>query len=167
MHGDVSYTKLPRVSWSRPEELKESLLRRRRIDAKGCWLWTGDPRSRYGTVWIEGEPFGVHRVSAALFNDFPINSPYLIRHTCDTMRCFNPEHLVPGTTADNSRDMVERGRSLKGEASPHSKLTADDVRTIRLRREQGEVLKDLAADYGVTFGMIGHICQGRAWKHVS
>ncbi|TKG21761.1 hypothetical protein FCV81_08845 [Vibrio breoganii] len=28
----------------------------------------------------------------------------VVRHTCDNPYCFNPDHLVKGTTADNNHD---------------------------------------------------------------
>lgn len=165
-YGNPSVTKLPRVSWNNPDDLKQSLLRRRIIDPNGCWLWTGNPSDKYGTVMIDAEAFPVHRVSAALFNGFNIDSPLLIRHTCDVTRCFNPQHLIPGTVADNSRDMVERKRSLYGERSPHSKLTDDNVSEIKKRLEAGETQTSIASSYGVNQTLIGFIARGVAWKHI-
>ena len=34
----------------------------------------------------------------------------VIRHTCDVPHCFNPEHLIEGTQADNLQDAIDRGR---------------------------------------------------------
>lgn len=39
----------------------------------------------------------------------------IVRHTCDNPPCFLLEHLVLGTQYDNAGDMVERGRSNRGE----------------------------------------------------
>lgn len=41
----------------------------------------------------------------------PIPEGMLIRHTCDTPLCINPDHLIPGTHRDNMQDRLERGRA--------------------------------------------------------
>jgi hypothetical protein len=52
----------------------------------------------------------VHRLVFFVCN--PEEDPNLIiRHTCDTRNCINPKHLLPGTYADNTKDMIERGRA--------------------------------------------------------
>src|SRR5258708_2472917 len=107
-HGDPLVTRLPRVSFSRPDELKVSLESRRRIDEKGCWLWTKSTSGKYGQVCVDGAAYSVHRVAACVYSGFDINSPLLICHRCDVRLCFNPDHLFPGTVGDNAADMVAK-----------------------------------------------------------
>jgi hypothetical protein len=40
----------------------------------------------------------------------PKSEDLIYRHKCDNPMCINPDHLEWGTTADNSRDSIERGR---------------------------------------------------------
>lgn len=40
------------------------------------------------------------------------------RHICHNATCVNIRHLIPGTAADNSQDMVRAGRSLAGARNP-------------------------------------------------
>jgi HNH endonuclease len=40
----------------------------------------------------------------------PIPFGWVVRHTCDDRMCINMDHMILGTKADNSRDIVERGR---------------------------------------------------------
>ena len=37
----------------------------------------------------------------------------LVRHTCDRRDCIEHTHLIPGTQADNSQDMKDRGRQSR------------------------------------------------------
>lgn len=136
-----------------------------------CWPWT---RSRqpagYGQIAVDGKPQGAHRVGYTLLVG-PIPEGELVRHTCDNPPCQNPRHWLTGTDADNHRDMVERGRALfpppmAGTSHPVSKLTDHQVLEIRRRRDQGEQLKPLAAEYGVSIALISKIGRREAWKHL-
>lgn len=93
----------------------------------------------------------------------PISFGKLALHTCDNPPCCNPRHLYEGDHQDNHNDMDRRGRRRIGERHPSAKLTEDDVRAIR---KDNRTLVSIAADYGVTFALIGAIKRRRIWKHV-
>lgn len=143
------------------------LAERSQINAYGCLEWKGPlDRGGYGHITVNTILLSVHRVSAALWLGFEINSHLLICHKCDNRSCINPQHLFVGTTADNSADMVKKGRSLRGEANPHSKLTTKDISVIRSRLASGESQQRIADDYGIAQTLVSHIKVRRAWKHV-
>src|SRR4051812_5029227 len=120
--------------------LEARLLVNRICTPAGCWLWTRScqPKGYGQTSWPGGRRnVRVHRVAAVLWLGFDIDSPQLVLHRCDTPRCFNPDHLFVGTAADNTSDMMAKGRNnhgnVCGEDHPRHKLTADMVREIRQR----------------------------------
>jgi HNH endonuclease len=125
----------------------------------GCWLWTGAHGGRgYARVRFDGRTEGAHRVSFFLAHGY---MPALVRHTCDVTLCVNPDHLLEGTKADNSRDMVERGRSTYGQRNPRAKLTDEQAAAIRDSIEQTKVL---AERYGVCRATIKYIRAGTTWR---
>lgn len=59
-----------------------------------------------------------------------------------------------------------RGRAI-GERHPQSRLTGDMVREIRAAASLGEETnRAIAARYGVSPALIGHIVKRKAWKHI-
>lgn len=134
----------------------------------GCWIWQGARQGSggYGFFWLDQENMGAHRASHVLFKG-PIPEGLVIMHSCDDRECVNPAHLTPGTHAENSADMVRKGRSIRGDAHNRAKLTEDHVRAIRAEyiHRYGE-LKRLANKYNVTGPTIEGIVKGRLWKHL-
>lgn len=165
---------------------------------------------------MNGKQLGPHRVSWVLANgqisqDGEQRSLFVCHH-CDRRDCTNPAHLFLGTHIDNVRDMVAKGRHVKGDRHPsrlyierrprgdahyshrhperlirgdahytrihpekvnrgqvngRAKLTDAKVIDIRTRYAAGGVtLASLAAEFGVSFGLISHIVNRKTWKHI-
>lgn len=137
----------------------------------GCWLWNaGADKDGYGKVSVNTITVRAHRVAYESVHGDGSATGLLVRHRCDTPACVNPEHLETGTPADNSRDMEQRGRSLKGEKSRRAKVTEDDVREIRATyvpqsREFGQYA--LARRFGLSRPVVGFILSRATWRHVN
>lgn len=100
-------------------------------DCSGCWLWQkAIGGTGYGAIQLAAGVTGkAHRVSWELANG-PVPTGLNVLHECDTPRCVNPKHLFVGTVADNSNDMVSKGRSLVGAKNPNARLKEDDIQMI-------------------------------------
>ncbi len=66
----------------------------------------------------------------------------MVRHTCDNIKCLNPEHLIPGTVIDNVRDMDERGRRFRV-------ITEDVARTVLELLSKGVAPVEVASKVGI------------------
>lgn len=128
-----------------------------------CWPWIGCTRNGYGRFKIADRHVNAHRVAYGLARG-PIPDGFCILHHCDNPSCCNPEHLFPGTHADNMRDMVVKGRAdNRGMKNGRAKLTDAEILAIRLdcRRQ-----RDIAVDYGVQQAAISKIKRGATWYHL-
>lgn len=80
------------------------------VKRDGCWSWTArKARFGYGAMEVDCKPARAHRLSWEIHHG-PIPAGLWVLHKCDNPECANPDHLYLGTTKDNFRDMIERGR---------------------------------------------------------
>lgn len=134
-----------------------------------CWEWMSKSvdQNGYGLIGKNGKR--AHRVSWELHNGQPVPNDMYVLHHCDNPPCTNPRHLFLGTPADNTHDMIAKGRNrtLRGEDSPLSKLSKDQVIEIkRLLHAEKLTHKTLATRFGVGRANIGCIINGQTWKEV-
>lgn len=132
----------------------------------GCIHWTGGNLVRgYGRIRVTPSRFELaHRVAYEL-RFGPIPAGLFVLHRCDNPLCVNPDHLFPGTHADNMRDMVAKNRAAdaRGEKNPRAKLTAPDVQVIRA---SAAPLAALAAQYGLALEYVRQIQKRKSWRHL-
>ncbi len=94
------------------------------VTASGCWEWNGKRNDNgYGLFTARRLGYENARAHRAMYECYTARIPdeLLLRHKCDNPPCVNPEHLIPGTPLDNSRDMVERRRH-----SQHGRTSCDN-----------------------------------------
>jgi len=129
----------------------------------GCLLWLGPtlgpqdrPAYRYGTFDYNKIRYAAHRVSWELANFQRVPAGKVMMHKCDNTYCVAPQHLTPGTQAENIADAARKGRVA-------TKLTAEIVTKIRL----SPLGRNAAADkFGVSWDAISKIRNGKIWRHV-
>lgn len=149
----------------RPVPLATRLPGRYTVDeTTGCWLWLGDKRNGYGSVWVNGKRTYAHRAVFELYKR-PLLAGEHVCHRCDTPACINPDHLFAGTRTINAKDMWSKGRGSPpphwvGEAHPRAKLSDADVAAIRLAKAAGTPTVELMQRYNVTKTTINTIARG-------
>lgn len=128
-----------------------------------CWPWTGHSRRRgYGQMkWTDGRHHAVARIAWELANGRPIAPNMHACHHCDNPPCCNPAHIFVGTAIDNVRDRDAKRRTSMGENHHAAKLTLDQAKAIR---EDKRLLREIAADYGVSFSVVSAIRRGKKWR---
>ena len=129
----------------------------------GCHLWLAARNAKgYGHFYMDRRGMRAHRAAWTIRNG-PIPDGIQVLHTCDRPGCVNPDHLFLGTDADNSADMVAKGRAARGEDNGKAKLTAAQVVEIRKGTETDSVL---AERYGINPVYLGHVRRGTNWSHI-
>ena len=129
----------------------------------GCWIWIANKNKKgYGRIWVGLRNEFAHRVSFRIENG-KFNSELRILHRCDNPSCVNPRHLFLGDDSINQADKAIKGRSAKGEKNGNSKLSLEDVLTIRNSKDSNT---QIAEAFGIDRTQVRNIRIRRQWKHV-
>lgn len=137
-----------------------------RVNARGCWIWKGARQGKdakrgrgYGCLCAAGRTRIAHRFIWEIKNGRLLKPTEQFLHACDDSLCVNPEHGRPGSNAENAAEKAERFLAA-------SRLTADDVRTIRARVAAGELQRVVATDFGLHQADVSNIAHRKYWKHL-
>lgn len=162
-----------------------------KVDRRGpaeCWPWTAKAVHHGGYGAINAGAIGAgklraHRVTYEMAHG-AIPDGLVVCHRCDNPKCCNPAHLFIGTKADNTHDMMAKGRMkkppvLSGDAHPlrrdpsrakrgasngNSKITPEVAASIW---HANDGLAAIAARFGVSTGTVSDIKAGRTWRHLT
>lgn len=160
---------MPKFAAPIPRLTSEQLFNfNRKIDKTGeCWLWTDYRKPNgYGTFHMGKKSYYAHRVQYQESNDLLLGALDVVMHTCDNPSCVKPQHLGVGLHLDNVKDCINKERNIRGEASIHAKITADDVREIREASSSGVLGVTLAVRYVLSRAQISRIASKSSWKHL-
>ena len=128
--------------------------------AGGCWSWTAYKNpDGYGRYSVNTKMVMAHRHAWTLVNG-AIPAGLVVRHKCRGA-CVNPDHLELGTRKQNGEDMIRDGTSTRGTKHPSCKLTEDQVRQIRARKDEGCVT--LGKEFNISRKTISKILTGKNW----
>jgi hypothetical protein len=121
---------------------------------RACWKWTGatyeSPYGRFKAkvdgVWCK---VAAHRYSYELKNG-PVPDGLLLRHQCHNPLCVRPDHLLPGTHAENEKDKQTSHR--RDEPKIYKRCSYKEIVLARyLRNERGWLVKDIAAHLEIAY----------------
>ena len=129
---------------------------RTREDANGCWIWQRALNNAgYGMVWNGGKMRLAHRVAWITYRG-AIPAGQCVLHRCDVRACINPDRLFLGTKAENTADMIQKGRAMHPR-----KVTDEQTNEARRMREAGATYKAIALALGLNYWTAREVASGR------
>jgi hypothetical protein len=133
-----------------------------RLLVEDCVEWGGS-RNWQGYGKYGREPVPAHRAAYCVANGVSPDSirGLFVLHSCDNPPCFNPAHLRLGTAAENTRDMMEKGRCNARSGERHGMAKLSDIQIEEIRALRGVVSQsELARRYDVRQPCISRIQTG-------
>jgi hypothetical protein len=134
-----------------------------------CWEWNGGKsKFGYGRFFIlfglTEKTYYSHRIAYELYTNQLVPEGLCVCHKCDNPSCVNPKHLFIGTTQDNTKDKINKGRQIRGEKIGASSLSYSIINKIRKLYMTGKYTqKQLAIKFFTTQGNVGKIIRNELW----
>lgn len=151
-----------------------------------CWEWRGVKRKAAGGYGImrfgRANVFHAHRFSYERYVG-PIPNGLFVLHRCDNPECANPKHLFVGTSKDNTRDMLEKGRGspppiqrgvenilvrrpeLRPRGTKHWCNKISEKQALAIAQSRGD-WRTQVAKYGVSRSLVYQLRARSIWKHL-
>jgi hypothetical protein len=130
--------------------------------ANGCLEYIGGKlKTGYG-IFNAGGSVLAHRFAYMTFHEVALKPNEYVRHlACNNPSCCNPLHLAVGSAKDNSLDMVNAGRSIKGRKNPQKRFTQEEKNQIRAYAAVGKSQYWIAKKYGRAESTISRVLNPR------
>lgn len=135
-----------------------------------CWRWKGYCPAKDGPVFSIGDRTIRANRFSYLLNIGPIPAGMFVCHHCDNPWCMNPTHFFLGTSLENNRDCLAKGRKWigVGEESPMAKLCHAEVIEIRELYNLCNVThRELSQRFKVSQETIRKVICRKTWRHVA
>lgn len=165
IHGDPNFCTTPR--WEATEWMLSVAVT---FSGDDCLTWPfGKNQEGRAVIGRNGKKsFPVARWVCELVHGAPPTQKHHAAHSCGNGHeaCVNPRHLRWATAKENFRDRVLHGTNICGKLHGMAKLTEDQVREIRRRRDAGEEQSVLAKEFGVVQSAISNIVNRKRWSHL-
>lgn len=137
------------------------------VDNDDCILWPYAKKNNgYGSLYLDGKHYHAHRLSLILHNGEPPTSKHMACHEpviCHNRSCVNPNHLSWKTNKENLADRVIDGTLMIGESHVSSKLTLNEV--ISIRASEG-TYKQIAKIFNISVTTVSDIKNQYSWKYL-
>lgn len=105
----------------------------------------------------------VHRLVCAAYHGLPLRDMQ-VAHTNGCRSDNRPENLRWATKAENESDKEQHGTLLRGAAVANAVLSDDMVLDARKRVAGGALIRDVAAELGVSCKTLASAVTGRKWS---
>ncbi len=142
------------------------------VNHKGdeCLIWPFARASNgYAKMGWDGKTCTATRVMCEIKDGPPPSDIHEAAHSCGKghLGCIHPEHLRWATPVENAKDREITERHNRGTNNPASKLTEDDVVSIRYLCEAGVKQRQVARMFGIAFETVFGIYRSGRWPHVT
>lgn len=128
-----------------------------------CWEWKGNTDwYGYGVLKFEGKTIRAHRAMWEKTHQKAMPRNRNALHKCDNPPCVNPDHIWPGTQAENVFDMHRKGRNSAGRTLTEAQVTE----MKRLYRTGKYRQRDVETLFNSSKGQMSRIMNRKIWAWV-